>query len=469
MQKIIDRLPFKEKVGYSLGDAASNLFFQTFIVFLPIFYTDVFGLAPAAMGTMFLVTRIWDAVNDPIMGTIADRTNSRWGKFRPYIAGLAIPFAIGGVLTFTIPDFGDTGNLIYAYITYTVLMMLYTAVNVPYSALMGVITPNSLERTKVSTYRFVAAFVGQFIVGAATLSLVQYFGGGNVRSGWQLTMGSYGILAAILLFITFYTTKERVMPPKEQKSDLKKDLKDLVKNKPWLLIAGATLFQLTYIVMRGSSTAYYFRYYVGAQELNLFGYNIDLSYEIFTSSFITAGTISTLIGAILTTWFAKRLGKKNVYSGFLITSAALSGLFYFAQPENVIMIYGLNILVSFFFGSVSVLQWALYTDTADYGEWKMGRRATGLVMAASLFALKLGLTLGGAIVGWILAFYGFVPNVPQSADTINGIILLMSFYPAIFGLLGGIIMIFYPLNDKKMIEIENDLVARRGQEVSLES
>lgn len=458
------RLSLKEKIGFSLGDTASNLFFQTFIVFLPIFYTDVFGISAAAMGTMFLVTRVWDAVNDPMMGMIADRTNTRWGKFRPYIAGFAIPFAIAGVFTFTTPDFSITGKEIYAYITYTLLLMLYTAVNVPYSALMGVITPNSLERTEVSTFRFVAAFVGQFIVGAVTLSLVQYFGNGNAQAGWQWTIGCFGVLAVILLFITFATTKERVLPPKDQKSNIKQDLKDLFKNKPWLLIAGATVFQLTYIVMRGSTTAYYFRYYVHEQQLVLFGNTINLSVALFTSSFITSGTFSTLIGAILTMWFAKRLDKKNTYSSFLILSAAFSGFFYFLQPENVVLIFALNILVSFFFGSVSVLQWAIYTDTADYGEWKMGRRATGLVMAASLFALKLGLTLGGAIVGWVLAFYGFEANQVQSADAINGIIKLMSIYPAVIGILGGIIMIFYPLSNKMMVKIEEDLTLRRAEQ-----
>lgn len=458
------RLSLKEKIGYSLGDTASNLFFQTFIVFLPIFYTDVFGISAAAMGTMFLVTRIWDAVNDPMMGMIADRTNSRWGKFRPYIAGFAIPFAIGGILTFTTPDFGASGKLIYAYVTYTLLLMLYTAVNVPYSSLMAVITPNSLERTEVSAFRFVAAFVGQFIVGAATLSLVQYFGKGNDQVGWQWAIGCFGIIAIILLFITFSTTKERVHPPKEQKSNIKQDLKDLFKNKPWLLIAGATVFQLTYIVMRGSTTAYYFRYFVHDQQLVLFGYTINLSYEIFTSSFITLGTFATLIGAILTTWFSKRIDKKNIYSSFLIISAVSSGLFYFLRPEDVLLIYMLNIFVSFFFGSVSVLQWAIYTDTADYGEWKMKRRATGLVMAASLFALKLGLTLGGSIVGWILAFYDFAPNQGQSAEAVKGIIMLMSFYPAVFGIIGGLLMFFYPLNNKMMAQIEQDLTLRRQQE-----
>jgi glycoside/pentoside/hexuronide:cation symporter, GPH family len=457
------RLSLKEKIGYSFGDTASNLYFHTFILFLPIFYTDVFGLPAAAMGTMFLVTRIWDAVNDPIMGMIADRTESRWGKFRPYIISLALPLAVGGVLTFTTPGFDVTGKLIYAYITYTLLMMLYTAVNVPYSALMGVITPNSLERTEVSTFRFVAAFAGQFIVGATALSLVRYFGGENEQAGWQMTIACFGILAVLLLSVTFFTTKERVHPPVGQRSKVKEDLKDLFKNKPWLLIAAATVFQLTYIVMRGSSTAYYFRYYVLDQQLVLFGNTINLTYAVFTSSFVTLATVSTLIGAILTKWFAKRLDKKNTYSSFLISSAVFSGLFFFLQPHNVILIYLLNVLVSFFFGSVSVLQWAIYTDTADYGEWKNGRRATGLVMAASLFALKLGLTLGGAFVGWILGAYGFVPHVAQTEETITGIRLLMSFYPAVFGIAGGVIMLFYPLTNKVMVTIEEELTTRRNK------
>lgn len=394
------RLTIKEKVGYSLGDMASNLYFQIFVLFLPIFYTDVFGIPAAAMGTMMLVTRIWDAVNDPIMGMIADRTESRWGKFRPYIITLAVPLALGGILTFTTPDLGDSGKLIYAYATYVLLVMLYTAVNVPYSALMGVITPNSMERTEVSSFRFVAAFAGQFIVGAATLTLVSFLGGGSEQLGWQMTMGAYGLLAIILLSATFFMTRERVAPTKAQRNKIKDDLKDLIRNKPWVLVGIATIFQLTFIVMRGSATPYYFRYFVLDQQLDLFGlYTINLSYEVFTSSFATIGTVSTLIGAILTKLFTRALDKKNVYSGFLFSSGIFSLFFFFLQPHNVLLIYGLNILVSFFFGSVSVLQWAIYADAADYGEWKFGRRATALIMAVSLFALKLGLIFGGSMVG----------------------------------------------------------------------
>ncbi len=458
------RLSFKEKVGFSLGDMASNLYFQTFILFLPIFYTDVLGIPAAAMGTMMLVTRVWDAITDPVMGMIADRTQTRWGKFRPYILSFALPLAIAGVLTFTVPDFTVTGKLIYAYATYMLLMMLYTAINVPYSALMGVITPNSMERTEVSSFRFVAAFGGQVIVGAATLGLVEYLGGGNEALGWQLTMVVYGLLAVALLFATFYLTKERVIPTKERRNKVSDDLKDLFRNKPWVLVGAATIFQLTYIVMRGSSTTYYFRYFVGDQQLELLGWSIDLTYAVFTSSFITAGTIATLVGAIMTKLFTKLMDKKFVYAGFLLSSSAFSCFFFFLQPDNVLLMYFLNVLVSFFFGSVSVLQWAIYTDAADYGEWKFGRRATALIMAASLFALKLGLTFGGAIVGWMLDFHGFVPLADQTEDTIIGIRLLMSIYPAIFGFIGGAIMLFYPLKDITMVKIEEDLLERKEKE-----
>ncbi|MDI6400538.1 MFS transporter [Balneolaceae bacterium ANBcel3] len=457
------RLTFKEKFGYSLGDMASNLYFQMFVLFLPIFYTDVFGLSAAAMGTMMLVTRVWDAVNDPIMGMIADRTESRWGKYRPYLAGLAIPLAVAGVLTFTVPDLAGSGKLIYAYVTYILLVMMYTAVNVPYAALMGVITPNSSERTEVSSYRFAAAFVGQLIVGFATLSLVELFGGGNEALGWQMTMVAYGLLAALLLMTTFFMTRERVTPAKVVRNKVSHDLGDLIRNKPWMLIAGATLFQLTYIVMRGSSTAYYFRYYVGEGELALFGWTIPLSYAIFTSAFVTVGSFSTLIGAVTTKLFTKRIDKKNIYSYFLMLSAGFSALFFFVDPSQVLLIFFLNVLVSFFFGSVSVLQWAIYTDAADYGEWKFNRRATALIMAASLFALKLGLTLGGAFVGWVLELHNFVPNVEQTEEAILGIRLLMSFYPAIFGIIGGLLMLLYPLKDTLMVQIEKELEERKAQ------
>ena len=457
MAELKQYLSKKEKIGYGLGDMASNLYFQTFVVFMPIFYTDVFGLAPAAMGTMMLFSRFWDAANDPLMGMIADRTDTKWGKFRPYIAGFAIPIGLAGFLAFNTPNFGTSGNLIYAYVTYILLMMMYTGVNVPYAALMGVITPNSAERTSVSQYRFAFAFIGQFIAGAVTLGLVQYFGSDNEAIGWKMVMVLYGIVAAALLFGTFSLTKERVLSKVSKQNKIKDDLKDLMKNKPWILMGLATFFQLTFIVMRGSSTTYYFRYFVGNQELNLLGMNIDLGYALFTSSFIGVGTIATFIGALLTSRINRYFSKKTIYSRFLIMSAICSLLFYFLAPENIILIYTLNALVSFFFGSVSVTQWAMYTDTADYGEWKFGRRSTALIMAASLFALKMGLTAGGTVVGWVLEGYGFIANEIQTESTLLGIKMLMSVFPALFGIIGGFLVLFYPITDEKMLEIELDL------------
>ena len=453
------KLPPKEKIGYGLGDAASNLYFQMFMLYIPYFYTDVFGLPAAAMGTMFLATRIWDAVNDPIMGMIADRTESRWGKFRPYIITLAPFLALSGIITFYTPDFADTGKLIYAYIAYTLLMMLYTAVNVPYASLMGVMTPNSLERTSASQYRFVIAFSGQLIVSSLTLPLVQFFGGENEQAGWTMTLGVFGVLAVILFIFTFFSTRERVHPPKSQKTNTIQDLSDLFRNGPWVLIAIATVFQLLYAVMRGSSTPYFFKYYILEQQL----FNFNLSIDAFISWFASVGSAATLLGAFSAQTFAKTLDKKNTYSGFLMGSAIVSCAFYFVQPHNVMLIFGLNIVLSFLMGAVSVLQWAIYTDTADYGEWKYGRRATGLIMAASLFALKLGLAFGGTFVGWILEYHGFVANVEQTEEALYGVRMLMSFYPAIFGILGGLVMIFYPLKNSAMVKIEEDLLKRRAE------
>lgn len=456
------KLSLIEKIGYALGDTASNLYFQIVMSFIPIFYTDVFGLPAAALSVMFLVTRLWDAVNDPIMGMVADRTNTRWGKYRPYLLLLALPFAIVSVLTFTTPGFEDSGKLIYAYVTYTLMMMFYTAVNVPYSALMGVMTPSNEERTSLSSFRFVAAFTGGLIVQSTLLYLVKYFGGGDDAVGWQWAVGTLGGLAFILFAITFFTTKERVSPPKDQKANFKQDLKDLFSNKPWLLIAGATIFQLTYIVVRSGSQTYYMKYYVQEQDFHFMGTITHLTVEFLTSTFMVSGSIAGITGAILTKWFTKRLDKRNTYAGFLAISAILTGTFFFYGPNDIIPIYLVNILLSFFFGTVSVLQWAMYTDTADYSEWKNGRRATGLIMAASLFALKLGLTLGGAIIGWVLAYYGFVANELQSAGSQNGILMLMSILPAIIGLCGAGLMMYYPLTNKKLLEIEKELELRRS-------
>ena len=454
------RLSVVEKVGFSLGDAASNIFFQTFILFITIFYTDVFGLSAGSVALMFLITKIWDAVNDPMMGMIADRTETRWGKFRPYLLWFAIPFGVLGVMTFTTPDFSPTGKLIYAYVTYTLLMMAYTVVNVPYSALMGVMTPNSDERTVLSSFRFFAAFLATLLVQYSVLRMVAWFGQGNAAVGWQWAMTVLSALAVILLFVTFATTKERVHPPKGQKTSLKQDLADLFTNVPWVLIGSATVFQLIYICMRGGAIAYYFKYFVKGQEVLSFGL---VSYEKLLSAFLVAGTAATILGVLLTTRISKMVGKSLAYALFLGVAGVSSAAIYLLGPQNIVLMFVLQIITSFSVGPVSVLQWSIYTDAADYGEWKKGRRATALVMAASLFALKMGIALGVSALAWILDAYGFVANQEQTAQGLLGIRMVMSIYPAVFALLGMIFMFFYPLNKSRMAQVESELIARRKQ------
>lgn len=455
------KLSLKEKIGYAVGDTASNFYFQIVMTFIPIFYTDVFGLPAASLSVMFLTTRLWDAINDPIMGMIADRTRTRWGKYRPYLLWVGLPVTIVSVMTFMTPNFQDTGKLVYAYVTYTLMMMAYTAINVPYSALMGVMTSSNVERTKLSSYRFIAAFAGQFIIQSTILFLVRYLGKGNEAAGWPRAVACLGGLAFALFSIVFFTTKERVDPPKEQRSNFKQDLKDLFSNRPWVIMGVATVFQLIFIVIRSGSATFYVKYYTQEQTVQLFGQLTHLSIETLTAVFLTSGSIAGILGAICTNRFIKKMNKRLVYGSFLATSAVLGGLFFFLKPDQLIIIYPLNFILSFFFGTVSVLQWAMYTDAADYGEYKFGRRATGLIMAASLFALKLGLTLGGAIIGWALNIFKFVPNVAQTDESIKGILILISILPAFFGLLGGALMLFYPLSNAKMIEIEKELGARR--------
>jgi GPH family glycoside/pentoside/hexuronide:cation symporter len=456
-----EKLSIREKIGYAVGDTASNLYFQTFLLFIPIFYTDVVGLPAAAVATMFAFSRVFDAVNDPLMGTLADRTQTRWGKFRPFLLWMAVPFGLAGFLAFSSPDFGPSGKIIYAYLTYNLLMIAYTAINVPYAALMGVMTPNPLERTSLAAYRFVGVFTGGLIIQGAALWMVEYFGQGNQRAGWQWTMACIGVLAVVLFWITFATTRERVSPPPEQQGDLRRDLRSLL-NRPWLLVGLATFFQLSFIVARGSTVAYYFKYYVGDQRLDVLGVTRDLSFEAFASSFLVSGTIATILGTICSRWFAQRMGKARAYVFFLALSVVAQLSFWFVEPADVTLIYTLNLIGQFAWGPVSVLQWAMYTDVADFMEWKNGRRATALVMAASLFMLKLGLAMGGAFVVWMLDGYGFVANQEQSAATLQGIRVLMSVFPSLFGVVAVGLMCFYPLNEKVMGEVERDLAARRA-------
>jgi GPH family glycoside/pentoside/hexuronide:cation symporter len=448
MQQMSQRLSFKEKVGYGLGDTASNLYFQMFMIYLLFFYTDVFGISPAAAGTMLFVSRFWDAINDPLMGIISDRTNSRWGKFRPYLVWISIPIALIGVAAFYTPDLSVQGKIIYAYITFTLMMMAYTAINIPYSALMGVLTPDSQERTSVSTYRFVLASMGALIVQKFTLPMVRFFGGDNQAAGFPLAMAVYGVVAAILFYITFATTKERVQPAADQSSSLKSDLKDLTRNRPWMVLLVMGISSLAYAIIRGGSVIFYFKYYIGNEDQS--------------STFMITGTVAFIAGVAATQYLSGRFGKKRLYIFVMGLSSILTCLFFFVSREQIGLIFALNIVTMLVMAPQAPLIWAMYADTADYSEWKNKRRATGLVFSAATFAQKFGIALGGGAAGWLLALFGFVANVEQSPETLQGIRLMMSFIPGIAAVIATIAALFYELDDPKMKQIEQDLATRRA-------
>lgn len=722
------RLSVKEKIGYGLGDTASNLYFQMYINFLLFYYTDVFGIPAAVTGTLFLLSRFWDAVNDPMMGVIADRTNSRWGKFRPYLIWIMVPLAVIGVLMFTTPDLDMQGKIIYAYVTYILMMMAYTAINIPYSALLGVLSPDSKQRTSASTYRFVLAFAGAFIVQGATLPLVNYLGdddqgfalqndkliiqevnnrtsriiveandgtnktsneflvkinrkgesppevkkpiqdqvleegfgewkldfadvfddldgsellfdvsssnqeivsatlsgqtvllkeagvgfadidlsavdenigrksnkfriyinkknntfptriaslqdttftlkeapekislngifsdpdgdvlsyratssnlaavsadldqntlvltllesgisqiivtandnkGGiaadsfyvkiesdqndapaifhkienielaegfgkhtiniagvfqdfdgdnltytirkvDVAQGFQYTLVVFGLLACLLFYLTFVSTKERVQPPKDQQTSLKNDFRDLLHNKPWMILLFMGIFTLGYVIIRMGTILYYFKYYIGN--------------ELLASLFMVLGTVGVIVGVALTDVLSRWLGKKKLYLIVMGLSSVLTMMFYFVPKEEIVMVFILHILISLAMAPQAPLLWAMYADTADYSEWKNGRRATGLVFSAATFAQKFGMALGGGIAGWLLAMFHFQPNVQQAPETLVGIRMMMSFIPAIGSVLAMVFAFFYDLDDKTMVKIEQDLADRK--------
>ena len=446
---LVDRISLKEKIGYSFGDAASNFYWKTFEFFLFFFYTDVFGISAAAVGTMLLVTRLADAVADPVMGAVADRTKTRWGHFRPYILWFAVPLAVAGVLTFTTPNLSGGAKTVYAYITYSLLMFLYTAVNIPYTALMGVMTPNSLERTSLASIRFIGAFTVGVLVQYFTLTLVKLFGQGNQTRGWQLTMVLYGILAAALLGLCFASTRERVAPPPRQKSNLGRDLRDLFTSRSWLILVGVLLLILAAFSVKGSVTLSYFKYFVKREDL--------------VAPFLVANGLAFLAAVSLASYLAKWFGKKRLFMIAIGAGGLIIAGFWLARPSDISLMFALQIVSSFVIGFNSPLVFAMFADAADDAEWRTGRRTTGLVFASAIFATKAGWAIGGGILGGVLDYFGYVPNQPQTARSLNGIMLSMSWIPCAMMLLATALMQLYPLDEALMVKIEADLKARRGE------
>ncbi len=448
-------LKFRERLGYGLGDTASNFFFQTFNIFLLYYYTDVFGISAAAVGTMFFLSKLWDAVNDPMMGAIADRTQTRWGKFRPYLLFMAVPYGLVGFLMFAGPDLDDTGKLIYAWVTYIAMMMLYTAINVPYSALMGVMTPDTRERTILSSFRFVGAFGGGLLISMMVRPLVQHFGVEDEATGFRITMAIFAVVSILLFWTTFATTKERVQSPPDETVSLKRDFKLLLTNKPWIVLCFAGILTLTGVALRSAVTIHYFKYYV-MDDGSPFIWFFDQ-----TSFFLTMNSVALIIGVCCTNFLANRFEKKQLMIVLSLLSAVGSVALFFVPPDQYWTMLAVAMAASVVSGPTAPLVWSMYGDVADYGEWKDNRRTTGLIFSASMFAQKFGLTIGAGLSGWLLAAFGYVANEDQSDTSMMGIRLLFTLIPATVAILNVIALAFYSLSDKQVAEIEEDLRARR--------
>jgi len=444
------KLSFKEKVGYSLGDTASHFVWDMVGFWLLFFYTDVYGISAAAAGTIMLVARFWDMAIDPVIGIVSDRTNTRWGKFRPYILFGAIPYAVLAILTFTTPNFGEVGKIIYAGATYVLLMTAYAAINLPYSALVAVMTDDTYERAGLNTYRFIAGFSGQFIVTGLALTLAEFFGHGNKAQGFQYTVLMFAVLSLIFFFITFQTTKERVQPPKEQKNSLKEDLKNLFANKAWRILAIVGIISFIMFAMQNAAIAYYFKYYLGREN------NVQL--------FNVIGTVALIVALPLSKPLAKRFGNKNVFIGSSLISGLFFMMIYLPGIKDLTTIYVFNIIAKMAYAPAVPLLWTMIADSADYGEWTTGRRATGLYFSAAVFAQKAGWGIGAAIAGWILTLSHFVANAEQSASAITGIKLLVSVIPGILYMSCAIFMIFYKIDTKTTDLMKKDLDAKRALE-----
>ncbi|MEI6172457.1 MAG: MFS transporter [Bacteroidota bacterium] len=444
------KLSVKEKIGYSLGDTASHFVWDMVGFWLLFFYTDVYGISAAAAGTIMLIARFWDMAIDPVIGVVSDRTNTRWGKFRPYILFGAIPYAVLAILTFTTPRLGETGKILYAAATYILLMTAYAAINLPYSALGAVMTDDTYERAGLNTYRFIAGFTGQFVVTGLALTMAEFFGGGDKAQGFQYTVFLFAGLSLIFFFITFKTTKERVHPPKEQVNSLKEDIGNLFKNKAWIVLALVGIISFIMFAMQNAAIAYYFKYYLGREN------NVQL--------FNVIGTIALIVALPLSKPLAKRFGNKNVFIGSSLISGLFFMLIYLPGVTDLTTIYVFNVIAKMAYAPAVPLLWTMIADSADYGEWTTGRRATGLYFSAAVFAQKAGWGIGAAIAGWILAASGFVANVVQNDTAITGIKLLVSVIPGILYMSCALFMIFYKINTKTTTLMKKELDARRAQE-----
>jgi len=438
-----------EKISYGSGDFGFNLYWTTISAFLLIFYTDSFGLSAAAAGTMLLTTKLVDAFADPIMGAVADRTRTKWGRFRPWLLWAAVPLAASGVLTFTTPDLDSTAKLIYAYATFALMMVIYSVINIPYGALSGVLTNEPQARTQLNSFRFVGGFLGGTFVTYMTPKLVKCLGGTNEVLGWQLTMTLYGVIACALFATLFLTARERVEPIAEKAVSPWKDIGDLLQNRPWLIMFVLALVVMVTISTRMGASAYYIKYYVGRPEQ--------------TASFLTVYGVALAAGSLITPLLTRFIDKRRLLIILMVLVGVLSSAFFFIPKDQIMLMYGLQIAIGLCLGPKSPLTFSMYADCADYNEWKTGRRATAMTFAAATFSQKLGGALASFVIGSVLAGLGYVANQAQSGASQTGIVLLISIVPGALALLAAVIMCFYNLTDTRLAEIQATLAERKSQ------
>ena len=452
-----ERLKRSEYVGYALGDTASNFFFQTFNIFLTYYYVDVWGIPATALLWLIPLVRAFGAFDDVIMGLIADRTNTRWGKFRPYLLFGAIPYGICGYLMFAGPDLGPSGKIAYAAITYALMMVSYTVINVPYSAMLGVISPSPRTRTVASTCRFIGAFGAAFLISLFVRPLVKHLGADSETRGFQLTMAIFAVVSVVLILITFATTKERVTPPPQQKTNVREELGELFKNWPWVVLLITSIFSNAFSALRSGSTIFFFKYVQGYDSSPII-WTLDR-----TTLFLASGALGLVLGTMCLGPIARKVDKKYYAAGLSLVTGLCFLAFFFVPKGQFGLMIALNVVAQFCAGPTSALTWALYADVADYGEFKYGRRSTGLIYSASLFSIKAGILIGGFLVPLFLAQFGYVKGaVTQTLHALLGITLAFSIGPALFALLKAVALVIYPLNQKRVDEIEHALAARRG-------
>ena len=489
MEHYHQKLSFREKAGYSLGDAAANLVFQVLMAYQFYFFTAIMGLKPAAAGTLFLIGRFFDAFTDPAMGVLADRTKHRWGRFRPWILWSALPFAGIFWLTFTSPGWSPTGQMVYAYVMYFLLMGVYTVNNVPYCALNGVMTGDVDERTSLSTYRFASVTITQFVVQGLTWPLVAKLGQGDDARGWSITMGIFAFATVFLFVLCFLSVSERVEPDPDQVSSPRQDMTDTFRNRPWVILFCATLMIFIMLVVRGGSLTFYMQHYVDGDAMSAFlarmglminegaaptGFLVVLNAlgllaepdgsnvpNVAFGWFMMAGTISTLTGVFSSRPLSKAFGKRAVFVGSLLLTAASTLWLLFIPADDIGTMILQALSWGLVYGPTIPLLWSMIADTADYSEWKTGRRATGFVFAGVVFALKFGLGIGGFIQGLILDVYGYEGGVELTERAVMGIRLSATLYPAVFIVAAAVILIFYPISKALNYEIGDELAKRR--------